>query len=95
MCVPVPFYHCFGMVIGNLGSTSRGACVVVPAESFDPLSVLEQPDLGPVQRGPNRELLLREPGEATAAQEVLAESSRDLFRSHLAVLLRHERRVRG
>jgi fatty-acyl-CoA synthase len=41
VCVPVPFYHCFGMVLGNLGCTSRGACIVVPAEAFDPLSVLE------------------------------------------------------
>ncbi len=41
VCVPVPFYHCFGMVLGNLACTSRGACVVVPAESFDPLAVLE------------------------------------------------------
>ena len=35
MCVPVPFYHCFGMVIGNLACTSHGACVVVPGEAFD------------------------------------------------------------
>jgi fatty-acyl-CoA synthase len=41
VCVPVPFYHCFGMVIGNLGCTCRGACIVVPAESFDPFAVLE------------------------------------------------------
>ncbi|MBM3981053.1 MAG: AMP-binding protein [Planctomycetes bacterium] len=41
VCVPVPFYHCFGMVIGNLACTSRGACIVVPSESFDPLAVLE------------------------------------------------------
>jgi fatty-acyl-CoA synthase len=41
VCVPVPFYHCFGMVIGNLACTSRGACIVVPAETFDPLSVLQ------------------------------------------------------
>jgi len=41
VCVPVPFYHCFGMVLGNLGCTTHGACIVVPAESFDPLSVLE------------------------------------------------------
>jgi fatty-acyl-CoA synthase len=41
VCVPVPFYHCFGMVFGNLGCTCRGACIVVPAEAFDPLSVLE------------------------------------------------------
>src|SRR5437763_636671 len=40
VCVPVPFYHCFGMVLGNLGCTTRGACIVVPAESFDPRSVL-------------------------------------------------------
>ena len=41
VCIPVPFYHCFGMVIGNLSCTSRGACMVVPGESFDPLAVLE------------------------------------------------------
>jgi fatty-acyl-CoA synthase len=41
VCVPVPFYHCFGMVLGNLACTSHGACMVVPAEAFDPLSVLE------------------------------------------------------
>lgn len=41
VCVPVPFYHCFGMVVGNLGCTSRGACIVVPSEAFDPLAVLE------------------------------------------------------
>ena len=38
--VPVPFYHCFGMVIGNLACTTHGACIVVPAESFDPASTL-------------------------------------------------------
>ncbi|WP_327233736.1 AMP-binding protein [Streptomyces sp. NBC_01317] len=35
ICVPVPFYHCFGMVMGNLAATSHGACVVIPAPSFD------------------------------------------------------------
>jgi fatty-acyl-CoA synthase len=41
VCVPVPFYHCFGMVIGNLACLTSGACVVVPAEGFDPLATLE------------------------------------------------------
>ena len=41
VCVPVPFYHCFGMVIGNLASMTTGACVVVPGEAFDALLVLE------------------------------------------------------
>jgi fatty-acyl-CoA synthase len=41
VCVPVPFYHCFGMVIGNLACLTHGACVVVPGESFDAGSVLE------------------------------------------------------
>ena len=36
VCVPVPFYHCFGMVIGNLACTSHGACIVTPGEAFDP-----------------------------------------------------------
>ncbi len=40
VCVPVPFYHCFGMVIGNLAATSHGACVVTPGEAFDPEATL-------------------------------------------------------
>jgi fatty-acyl-CoA synthase len=35
VCVPVPFYHCFGMVMGNLGATSHGATIVIPAPAFD------------------------------------------------------------
>jgi len=35
VCIPVPFYHCFGMVIGNLACTSHGACMVIPNEGFD------------------------------------------------------------
>src|SRR2546430_14551341 len=41
VCLPVPFYHCFGMVLGNLACTAHGACIVVPAEAYDPLKVLE------------------------------------------------------
>src|SRR5262249_12719867 len=41
VCIPVPFYHCFGMVLANLACTSHGACMIVPAESYDPLAVLE------------------------------------------------------
>ncbi|HEY3788524.1 MAG TPA: AMP-binding protein [Urbifossiella sp.] len=41
ICVPVPFYHCFGMVFGNLGCMCRGAGNVVPGESFDAHAVLE------------------------------------------------------
>jgi len=41
VCIPVPFYHCFGMVMGNLGCTSHGACMVVPAAAFDALATLE------------------------------------------------------
>ncbi len=41
VCIPVPFYHCFGMVLGNLAATSHGACMVIPAPSFDPVATLE------------------------------------------------------
>jgi fatty-acyl-CoA synthase len=41
ICVPVPFYHCFGMVMGNLGALTHGACVVIPSEAFEPRAVLE------------------------------------------------------
>ncbi|MCP1301824.1 AMP-binding protein [Chryseobacterium sp. S0630] len=36
VCIPVPFYHCFGMVIGNMCCTAHGACMVIPNDSFDP-----------------------------------------------------------
>jgi fatty-acyl-CoA synthase len=41
LCIPVPFYHCFGMVMGNLGCTSHGATMVIPADAFDATAVLE------------------------------------------------------
>ncbi len=40
VCIPVPLYHCFGMVLGNLACTTHGAAIVYPAESFDPESTL-------------------------------------------------------
>jgi len=40
ICVPVPFYHCFGMVLGNLAATTHGACIVIPAAGFDPAATL-------------------------------------------------------
>ncbi|MGN7247206.1 AMP-binding protein [Janibacter anophelis] len=40
ICIPVPFYHCFGMVMGNLAATSHGACMVIPAPSFEPAATL-------------------------------------------------------
>jgi fatty-acyl-CoA synthase len=40
ICVPVPFYHCFGMVMGNLAATSHGAAIVIPAPVFDPVATL-------------------------------------------------------
>ena len=44
ICIPVPFYHCFGMVMGNLAATSHGACMVIPAPGFDPVLTLEAVD---------------------------------------------------
>ncbi|HET7399926.1 MAG TPA: AMP-binding protein [Intrasporangium sp.] len=40
VCIPVPFYHCFGMVMGNLACTTHGACMVIPAPGFDPAATL-------------------------------------------------------
>jgi fatty-acyl-CoA synthase len=40
ICIPVPFYHCFGMVMGNLGATTHGAAMVIPAPGFDPEATL-------------------------------------------------------
>lgn len=41
LCIPVPFYHCFGMVMGTLGCVSCGATMVIPSEGFDPLLTLK------------------------------------------------------
>ncbi len=41
VCIPVPFYHCFGMVLGNLACTTHGATMVIPGEAFDPTLALE------------------------------------------------------
>jgi fatty-acyl-CoA synthase len=41
ICIPVPFYHCFGMVMGNLGATTHGAAMVIPAPAFDPEATLK------------------------------------------------------
>jgi fatty-acyl-CoA synthase len=40
LCIPVPFYHCFGMVMGNLGCTTHGTTMVIPAPGFDPAATL-------------------------------------------------------
>ncbi len=41
LCIPVPFYHCFGMVLANLLCFASGACAVIPSEHFDPLATLQ------------------------------------------------------
>jgi fatty-acyl-CoA synthase len=41
ICIPVPLYHCFGMVLGNLACVTHGSAMVYPSEAFDPLAVLE------------------------------------------------------
>ena len=40
LCIPVPLYHCFGMVMGTLGCTTKGACMVFPGEAFEPNATL-------------------------------------------------------
>jgi fatty-acyl-CoA synthase len=41
LCIPVPLYHCFGMVMGNLGCITHGATMIYPSEGFEPLAVLQ------------------------------------------------------
>ncbi len=41
VCIPVPFYHCFGMVLGNLACTTHGATMVIPGEAYDPVAVMQ------------------------------------------------------
>jgi fatty-acyl-CoA synthase len=66
--MPVPFYHCFGMVLGNLGAVTHGACVVIPAPSFEPaatLAVIEQERCTVLYRVPTMFIAeLAEPGFA-------------------------------
>jgi fatty-acyl-CoA synthase len=46
LCIPVPFYHCFGMVMGNLGCTTHGATMVIPGPGFDPAATLAAVEAG-------------------------------------------------
>lgn len=41
MCIPVPYYHCFGLVMGTLGAVTRGAAMIIPAEFFNPTDTLD------------------------------------------------------
>jgi len=41
VCIPVPFYHCFGMVLGNLACITHGSCIVIPDEAFDPETTMK------------------------------------------------------
>ncbi len=41
VCIPVPFYHCFGMVLGNLACTTHGATMVIPGEAYDPVATMQ------------------------------------------------------
>ncbi len=41
VCIPVPFYHCFGMVLGNLACTTHGSTMVIPAEAYEPVAVMQ------------------------------------------------------
>ena len=41
LCVPVPFYHCFGCVMGNLGCITHGSAIIIASEHFDPLKTLQ------------------------------------------------------
>jgi fatty-acyl-CoA synthase len=41
VCIPVPFYHCFGMVLANMACTTHGACMVIPGEAFEPEVVMQ------------------------------------------------------
>jgi fatty-acyl-CoA synthase len=41
LCIPVPMYHCFGMVLGSLACLTHGSCIVFPNDGFDPITVLE------------------------------------------------------
>ncbi|PTA50557.1 AMP-binding protein [Shewanella morhuae] len=45
LCIPVPLYHCFGMVLGNLVCLAKGAAAIFPGESFDPLTTLQVVEL--------------------------------------------------
>ena len=50
ICIPVPLYHCFGMVLGNLACVTHGATMVYPGEGFDPLATLETVAAGALHR---------------------------------------------
>ena len=54
ICIPVPLYHCFGMVMGNLAAATLGAAMVYPGEGFDPLATLQTVPAGALHRALRR-----------------------------------------
>lgn len=80
LCIPVPFYHCFGMVLGTLGCVTRGAVMVIPGEAFDPETAL---DACAAERCT---ALYGVPTMFVAMLEALASKPRDLARLRTGVM---------
>ena len=68
LCIPVPFYHCFGMVLGNLGCTAHGATMVIPAPGFDPALTLDA--LDPLRIIPSSQLCAESPSQHRATRRL-------------------------
>ena len=76
VCIPVPFYHCFGMVMGNLACSTHGAAMVIPAPAFDPEATLGRGGRGalhvPVRRADDVHRRAGRPGLRRLRPEVAA-----------------------
>jgi fatty-acyl-CoA synthase len=89
VCLPVPFYHCFGMVMGNLGATTHGSCIVIPAPSFDAGATL---DAVAAERCTS---LYGVPTMFIAELNHPSLASLDLSCLRTGIMLRHDRNVPG
>ena len=69
LCIPVPLYHCFGMVLGNLACTTHGAAMVYPGEGFDPLATLADRGGGALHRPARRADDVHRPARASGVRE--------------------------
>ena len=94
LCVPVPFYHCFGMVLANLLCLSVGACLVIPSEHFDALQTLKAALAFQLKDRVGVELIRKREHELTArALEKATRQQFDLARDYMELGARQVQRT--
>ena len=85
LCIPVPLYHCFGMVMGTLGCVTKGATMVFPGEGFDPRATLKAVAAGALHRALRRADHVRRAARPSGFQELRPDLAQDRHHGRRAV----------